>query len=289
MTRIRQSTVLVTGGAIGIGRLMAEGFLARGAARVVLWDINETTLQATAAELRAKGHTVDPYVVDVADPAAIAVAAGRVLAEVGPVDIVVNNAGIVVGKSFVDHSTGEIENSVRINVLGPMHVTAAFLPTMISRRTGHVVNISSAAGLLPNPDMSVYASSKWAVLGWSESLRLELERVDGALRVTTVTPSYIDTGMFAGVRAPLLTPIMQPTRIVDAILRGVENDKILVREPFMVKLLPFLRGVMPARVFDFVAGRLFGVYTTMKTFHGRVAAPADAAERVPTAVGKGGK
>jgi len=269
MTRIGESTLLVTGAASGIGRLLVERGLDRGAARAVLWDVNEEALVAVVDELREAGRTCFPYVVDVADPQAIHAAAERVLADVGPVDVIVNNAGIVVGKPFGEHDTGDIERTIRINVLGPMHVTAAFLPSMRERRRGHIVNIASAAGLLPNPSMSVYASSKWAVLGWSESLRLELEGEDRGVHVTTVTPSYINTGMFDGVRAPRLTPIIEPETIVAAILDAVEANRILLRAPFMVKLLPLLRGVLPTRVFDLVAGRLFGVYSSMDTFVGR--------------------
>jgi len=119
--------------------------------------------------------------------------------------------------------------------------------------------------------MSVYAGSKWAVLGWSESLRLELEQIGPNLKVTTVMPSYIDTGMFAGVKAPLLTPILQPDTITEAILNAIKRNKILLRKPFIVNLLPLLHGILPTRVFDTVTGRWFGVYTSMNDFTGRPA------------------
>jgi len=269
MSQIRGATVLVTGGAIGLGRLFAEKCLDEGARRVVLWDINEQNLARTTEELRRMSHTVDSYIVDVASPDEIDRAASSVLDEMGPPDVLCNNAGIVVGRAFHEHVAGEIEKTIRINVLGVMHVARAFLPAMIRRGSGHIVNVASAAGYLPNPKMSVYAASKWAVLGWSESLRIELERMSGNLHVTTVTPSYINTGMFDGVKAPLLTPILEPERIVSQMIQGVKRDKILVRAPFMVRLLPILRGILPARAFDFIAGRLFGVYSGMDSFVGR--------------------
>lgn len=271
MTSIRDSVVLITGGASGIGKLMAKNCLQQGATAVIIWDINPDSLQAAAAELSAGGNEVYPYLVNIGDTAQVQQSAAKVLAEIGAPHILINNAGIVVGKPFVEHSMDEIERTLQVNVLGMMAVTHAFLPAMLARRQGHIVNIASAASLLPNPRMSVYAGSKWAVLGWSESLRLELEQTGKNLHVTTVTPSYIDTGMFAGVKAPLLTPILQPDNIANAILQAVERNRILLRKPFIVHLLPLLRGLLPTRVFDTIAGRWFGVYTSMNNFTGRPA------------------
>jgi short-subunit dehydrogenase len=269
MTRIRDANVLVTGGAAGLGRLFAEKCLEEGARGVVLWDIDTENLELATRELRDHGHTVDSDIVDVANPEAIGRAAAAVLDRSGPPDVLCNNAGVVVGKPFQDHEAAEIERTIRINVLGVMHVARAFLPEMIRRGSGHVVNVASAAGYLPNPNMSVYVASKWAVLGWSESLRLELERSAGGLRVTTVTPSYIDTGMFEGVKAPLLTPILAPDRLVSDMIRAVKADRILLRAPFMVRLLPLFRGILPTRVFDLLVGRVCGVYDSMDSFVGR--------------------
>jgi len=117
--------------------------------------------------------------------------------------------------------------------------------------------------------MSVYAASKWAVIGWSESLRLEMKK-NGLqnIQVTTVTPSYIDTGMFAGVKAPLLTPILKPEVITKAIWQGMLQGKAFVRAPIIVNLLVILKRILPVKVFDFVVGDLFHVYTSMDTFKG---------------------
>jgi len=271
MSDFQGAFVLVTGGAAGLGRLFAERSLAEGAARIALWDIDEQSLMRATEQLRAEGHAVEPRVVDVSVPAEIEQAASAMIDEMGPPDVLFNNAGVVVGKAFHQHSAAEIERTIRINTLGPMHVARAFLPAMIERGSGHFVNIASASSYLPNPNMSVYASSKWAVLGWSETLRLELEQLNPNLRVTTAAPGYIDTGMFHGVSAPLLTPIMKPERIVAKIMRAVKKNKIVVRAPFTIVFLPVLRGILPPRVFDVVVGRLFGAYRTMDTFVGHSA------------------
>ncbi len=268
MTKIKDKTVLITGGASGMGKLLAKKCLIRGAKEVVLWDINEEALNATTAEFERLSYTVHPYVVDVSNAEDIEWAAKDVLSHVGSVDILFNNAGIVIGKSFVEHSDAEIQRTIDINVLGVMRVCKAFLPTMIAKGNGHVINIASAAGLVPNPNMSVYASSKWAVIGWSESLRLELEDLEEDLRVLTVTPSYINTGMFDGVKAPMLTPIMQPNDVVNRIIKAVEQNEIILRAPFIVKSVPILRGILPTRVFDFVAEKM-GVYASMDEFKGK--------------------
>lgn len=268
MTKIKGSRVLITGGASGIGKLMGQRFLEEGARHLVIWDINEQTLEQAASHWRDQGFEAYPYQVDVAQPEQIEEMAQDVLNNLGPIDILINNAGIVVGKDFADHSRMEVDATIDINVKGVMHMARVFLPAMIEQGHGHIVNIASAAAMIPNPKMSVYAASKWAVLGWSESLRLELERLNKSLHVTTITPSYIDTGMFEGVKAPLLTPILKPREIVDEIIKAIRKDRILVRAPKIVNLLPILRGVLPTRIFDFTAEHL-GVYDSMTNFKGR--------------------
>lgn len=269
MSEIRNATVLITGGAMGLGRLLAERCAAEGAARIVLWDINAEALEETASALRAGGAEVRTAVVDVSSLDAIRDEAARTLEAVGGVDLLFNNAGIVVGRPFAEHSHEDIERTIRINVLGVMHVARAFVPRMLEQGRGHVVNIASAAGLIPVPRQSAYSPSKWAVLGFSEILRLELEALGEDLHVTTVCPSYINTGMFDGAKAPLLTPILDQHVAADRIIAAVKSNRILLRMPFMVKLIPLLRGTLPARVFDLVAGRIFGVYKSMEEFKGR--------------------
>lgn len=267
MTTIKGKTVLVTGGASGIGKLMGESCLAEGARRLIIWDINKEAMLETVHEFRGKGHEVHAYQVDVSDVADIESAAYTVLEDIGFVDILFNNAGIVVGKEFAEHSHADIKRTVDINTSGVMHVALEFLPEMLHRKRGHIINIASASSFVPNPKMSVYAASKWAVLGWSESLRLEMERGNTGVKILTVTPSYINTGMFDGVKSPLLTPILQPNEITDQIMKAVKADDILLRSPMIVNITPLLRGVLPTRVFDFVA-EMFGVYDSMSKFKG---------------------
>lgn len=270
MSKITNRNVLITGGASGIGKRMGKRFLEEGARNVIIWDVNEDTLYETAAEWQRQGFAnVLAYAVDVTDTENVNDTALDVLEEVGGVDILVNNAGVVVGKNFEDHTERDIEITLDVNAGAVMQVTRAFLPGMIRRGRGHIVNIASAAGLIPNPKMSVYAGSKWAVVGWSESLRLELEAKYHHLNVTTVTPGYIDTGMFEGVTSPLLMPMLKPEEIVSKIIKAVKANQILVRAPWSVYLAPFLKGLLPTRVFDVVVGDWLGVYESMATFSGK--------------------
>jgi all-trans-retinol dehydrogenase (NAD+) len=278
MSSFKSKTVLVTGGASGIGKLMAKKALQRKAKSVILWDIDEVKLNETTAEFERKGYTVHPYIVDVSSQEDIEWAANDVLANIGEVDILFNNAGIVAGsKRFVEHTDKDMQMTMDINVLGVMRVAKAFLPAMLQQGFGHIINIASAAGLVANPNMSVYAASKWAVIGWSESVRLEMEADAPNVKVLTVTPSYIDTGMFKGVKPPLLTPMLDPNEFVERVMIGVERNEVNLKAPFVVNALPILKGILPTRVFDVVAGDLFGVYKSMDTFKGKEKASKEVA------------
>lgn len=277
MSAIKGANVLITGGANGIGKLMGQKCLQEGCANLIIWDINEPNLAKTRREFEGKGYKhIHTYAVDVSNTDDIERAATEVLLEIGNVDILVNNAGIVPGsRSFANHSVRDIEKTLAINVHGVMHVTRVFLNDMIAQRRGHIINIASASSLIGLPDGSVYAASKWAVYGWSESLRLELEREGGDLHVLTVCPSYIDTGMFKGVKAPLLFPLLQPEDITTRIIKAIKRNDLVLRAPDNVNIVPILKAALPIRVFDVVASYL-GVYQSMHSFEGR-----PEAERVP--------
>lgn len=270
---LRGAHVLITGAASGMGVLYAQRAAAEGAAAIALWDLNKATAADLANQLTASGTQAMAIEVDVSNRESIAQAAASTREFMGEPDIIINNAGIVRGATFWEHDpAGDIEATMRVNALGPMWIVREFLPAMIAdgARPKRIMNVASAAGTLANPHMSVYAASKWALLGWSESLRLELEKEKHRhIRVTTFCPSYIDTGMFEGVRAPLLTPIMTPQVAVDAAWRGMLRGTPVVSKPWTVKLGMAVRGVLPTRAWDFVADRIFGVYSSMDHFTGR--------------------
>jgi len=268
MTKIKGKRVLITGGASGIGKLMGESCLQKEASDLIIWDSNKEAVDICEKEFLAKGYKVTSYLVDVSNLNQIQEAAASVL-EDGAVDILINNAGIVAGVPFHQQSPHTISKTLAVNIEGVMQVTRAFLPAMIAKKAGHIVTIASASGMMSIPNMSVYAGSKWAVLGWSESLRIELDSMKEDLQVTSVTPGYIDTGMFKGVKPPLLLPLLKPKAIVASIIKGIELNKLFVRKPFMVNCLPFIRGILPTRIFDWLVGSVLGVYKSMDHFTGR--------------------
>ena len=269
--------MLITGAAGGMGRMYAERAVAERAASVTLWDRDTAALARTVDELgaRSRGRTgIRSYVVDVGDLGAIAKTAQRVRREVGNPDVLINNAGIVRGnRYFWETDNGEdTRPTMQVNALAPMYITREFLPGMIANayRSSRIVNIASAAGTLANPRMAVYAASKAALIGWSDSLRLELEQADHTnVKVTTVTPSYISTGMFAGAKGPVLAPVLEPEYVVDRVWRAMLAGTPLVELLWSVGVSRALRGLLPTRLFDRIVGDGFGVYRSMERFTGR--------------------
>jgi all-trans-retinol dehydrogenase (NAD+) len=269
------SRILITGAAMGMGRLYAERAVAEGAETVILWDINKVALAETTNALRVhadNSQEIVPMLVDIAERTAIERAAANVIENHGGVDVIINNAGVVRGTYFWEHENErDTEFIMKINALAPMFITHEFLKGMIDgKRPSRIVNIASAAGTLSNPKMSVYASSKWALIGWSDSVRLELKQEHhDNVKVTTVCPSYIATGMFEGVKGPLMTPIMQPDYVVNRVWNAMRAGKPMLMLPWTVHLSKVLKGILPQSWFDALAGNIFGVYNTMDKFTGR--------------------
>ena len=268
MSQIENKKALITGGASGIGKLMGKLLLQRGLHTLVIWDVNENSLLTTANEFKQQGFTVLTYMVDVMNTDAVIATAQQVKNDAGKIDMLINNAGIVVGKSFAEHSHNDIDRTMIINSSALMHIAKEFLQDMIADNNGHIVNIASAAGMVSNPKMSVYVASKWAVIGWSDSLRLEMENLKCNVKVTTVTPYYINTGMFDGVKSSII-PIVDPEVAAKKIITGIEKNKLFVRMPGIVYTLPFIKGILPIRWFDLIVGKWMGVYKTMDDFKGR--------------------
>ena len=264
----QNKTILITGAASGIGKRFAEKISANAGVTLLLWDRNPDQLKQIKQSLQSES-TVFICDVDIMDPTRITLESDRLIKQNLLPDIIINCAGIVVGKYFHEHTSLEIERTIRINTTGSMWVTHAFLSEMIKRGSGNIVNLGSASGYIGNPRMSVYAASKWAILGWSESLRIEMKQLKTAVQITTVIPSYINTGMFDGVKAPLFTPILETEEIVDRMISGVAKGKNQIKAPFIVHFVPLLKAVLPSSLFDWLAGNLLGVYNSMTSFKGR--------------------
>lgn len=269
--------MLITGGASGIGRIMGRICLEKGASNLIVWDINQANIDKTEAELSdvkpaeagvSKGQ-IHSYIVNVSDPQAIKSAYEKVKSEVGEVDILVNCAGIVRGNNTFDKQTvHDIDLTMDINANAPMYVALAVLPDMLRRDRGHICNIASAAGMLGVPKLSVYCASKWAVIGWTESMRVELKQARSHVRVTSVAPYFINTGMFDGVNSKVF-PILDPEKTAAKIIRAVEVGKSFRGIPFAYHFIRIWQGLLPNFLFDFIFGKVFGVYSVMDHFTGR--------------------
>ncbi len=183
---------VVTGGGRGIGVAVARK-LTRAGAAVVVSARSENEIESVAEGLRAAGRTAHAIVCDVTDPESVAAMAARARELLGSVDVVVNNAGIARSAPFLKVSLEQWETVHRVNATGPLLVTQAFLPGMLERGWGRIVNVASVASLIGNPYITAYAASKHALIGMARCLADELAGT--GVTVNSVCPSYVDTPM----------------------------------------------------------------------------------------------
>jgi len=266
MKEFKNKTVLITGGASGIGKIMVRLMLERHA-RVIIWDINREKLNKTISEFSDKGVVIG-FLVDVSNINQMHDVVKKVKQQIGVVDVLINNAGIVVGKYFHEHTDKEIEKTMAINAIAPMLITKQFLQGMLNQNSGHICNIASSAGIISNPKMSVYAASKWSIIGWSDSLRLEMKQLNKKINVTTIMPYYIDTGMFNGVQSKI--PILDPEVAAIIIVKAIEKNMKMITIPgYIYRLTRLGQAIMPINFFDFLMGKVLGIYKTMAHFTGK--------------------
>lgn len=268
MERIKGKNAVVTGGGSGMGRLIALSLAERGA-RVRIWDIDAAAMDRVVAEAAGRGLALSAARCDLSDKADIFRAAAETKAALGPVGILVNCAGVVSGKTFLETPEDRIELTLAVNLAAPMWTARAFLPDMIAADEGCVATIASAAGLVGVRGLADYSASKFGVVGFDEALRMELRARKSRVSTLIVCPFFVDTGMFDGVktRVPLLLPILKSAyaarRIVDAIARGKRR---LVMPRFVLATWPL--RLLPVAAFDFLC-TLLGVNASMDEFRGR--------------------
>lgn len=272
MSNFKEKRVLITGGASGIGKIMGRMSLEKGASALIIWDINQQNIDATVEELKCLGKVVG-YRVDVSNEEMVKQTYAQVKEYVGDVDILINCAGIVTSnKTFDQITSDEIYRTMNINSIAPMLVALQVLPDMVARNSGHICTIASAGGLIANPRMAVYSASKWAAVGWSDSVRIELQESRSKVRVTTVAPYYITTGMFNGVQSrilPLLKPEYAAAQVIKAIEKNTKMRCIMPWIPFPHHFVRLMQGLLPSVIFDWLFGQVVGIYHTMDKFTGR--------------------
>jgi len=273
MKDLRNKFVVITGGGSGIGQLMSIKLSQEGAI-VIIIDIRQELMDKTSQLIKEKNlsppHT---YVCDLSKREMIYNVAEKIKTEVGNVDIVINNAGIVQGKTFLEISDEQIQKTMDVNTMAHMWLAKAFLPNMIKRNQGHWVTIASAASLTGVCGLADYCASKAAAFGFHESIRLELKKqhING-VKTTVVCPYYINTGMFDGIKSSKyfwwLLPILNPIYVTNQIINAIKTDKELLCMPRIIYYVRALQSFLPISVCDWFAWFL-GISSTMDTFKGR--------------------
>lgn len=267
---LRAQTVLVTGGGSGIGRLLALGAAQRSAAHIVVWDINEPAAIRTVEEIRDLGVDASYDVVDLASDESVDEAGQAVRERIGGIDFLINNAGVVTGKDFLEQNHDDVERTFQVNTLALYRVTRQFLPNMLRNNFGSITVIASAASLTGVARQTDYAASKWAAHGFIESLRAEMRHQGHNVHTLSVHPFYVTTGMFEGANSPnVLLPMLEPADVADKTLRTLEAGKNQIILPKVAALADWLK-VLPVPVADRCRD-LLGINTTMDNFTGRPA------------------
>jgi NAD(P)-dependent dehydrogenase (short-subunit alcohol dehydrogenase family) len=220
---------VVTGAGSGIGRALALG-LARRGAKLAISDVDQTGLDGTAAAVRAAGAPVHAQVVDVSDREAMTAYAGAVTEHFGVVHQVYNNAGIAHSGSVLESDYSEYDRVFGVNLWGVIHGTKAFLPHIIASGDGHVVNVSSLNGFMAQNDMSHYCTTKFAVRGFTETLRIEMLQAGHRVGVTVVHPGGIKTNI-ANAAMESARAMGQEVTAEDEERRRFYNEKLLKMDP----------------------------------------------------------
>ena len=240
--QLQDSVVFITGASRGIGAAVARDVAQRGA-RLGLLARSADELEATLAASGGKGAYA---VADVADRDSIERAIAQLTAEIGPPDVLINNAGIGSYGAAIDVDPDEVERVLRVNFLGTVYATGAVLPGMRERRRGHVVNVASIAGRLGAPYEAAYSASKFAVVGWSEALAIELSAY--GIGVSMVHPGPVDTDFFRARGHAYERTFPKPVTAGDvskAVLHVLDHDSLERYVPRWLGFPLLVRALMP--------------------------------------------
>src|SRR5437764_7039070 len=251
---LEDAVVAITGAGRGIGRATAELFAERGA-RVCLADL-DGEVAGGAAE--AIGERASAYAVDVRSRESFADFIASAERVVGPIDVLVNNAGVMPSGPFLEASEAAMEMALAVNVLGPAHGMRLVLPGMLERGRGHVVNVASLLGRTELPGLASYTASKHALVGLTATVRREL--AGKGVTVSVVLPSVVRTELSAGIALPLgIGRLLQvePSAVAKAIVGSCQSRSREITVPRWLGLYPAVRPLVPGRLEDLVR-RLIG-------------------------------
>ncbi len=247
-------TVLVTGGGSGIGRALGEELAKRGAL-LVLTDINQKRLDEVSRSIAHCGGNVTALQLDVSDGIAVTALINDLVREMGRLDYLFNNAGIAVGGEACDCSLADWTSVVGVNLYGVIHGVSAAYPLMVRQGFGHIINTASIEGLVPFPCTVGYVTSKYAVVGLSNALRIEGK--DLGVKVSVVCPGFVDTSIFHDSkminidRRKVIESLssfggLTPQQCASVILRGVLKNKAIITVTFHARLLWMLHRLSPS-------------------------------------------
>ncbi len=279
----------VTGGARGIGRATAAA-LVRAGLKVAIGDVDVALADRTAEELSAAGGTVRAYPLDVTDPASIRAFVEGVEADLGPIDVFDNNAGIMPVGPFLDESPESIRRQVEINVMGVVHGAREILPRFVERRRGHLVNIASVAGKGGFPGGATYCGTKHFVVGFSESLRGEMQLAGVPVDISCVMPAIVQTELATGLKPARGIKNVTPEDVADAIVETLRRPRFDVFVPKVAGVANRVVGVLPRRGREGVMRALKADQSLIAADHGARAAyelrAASSASELPAGAAK---
>jgi 3-oxoacyl-[acyl-carrier protein] reductase len=233
MESLKGKIALVTGAGKGIGRAIAIA-LAKEGVHVGLLARNSSQLQGVANEMQGLGVKTSVVTADVANRTAVEAAATQIKKNLGPVDILINNAGTGTFGKFLELEPTEWENIIKVNLLGVYYMTRAVLPDMIERQTGDIINISSTAGQKGAAVTSAYSASKFGVMGLTESLMQEVRKHN--IRVSALTPSTVATELAIANKLTDGNPekVMQPEDLAELVIAQLKlNRRVFIKEAGM--------------------------------------------------------
>jgi short-subunit dehydrogenase len=240
-------TALVTGASSGIGRLLAQRFACEGA-RVALVARRAGELESLAAEISAAGGDALALPCDVSDLASVEQACAKTLEHFGRIDLLVNNAGYGHHRNFLDWDLADMEHMMRVNYLGALYFTKLLLPQMVDRGRGWIVFMASVAGRIGTPGESAYAATKFAMVGLSEALSIELG--EAGIHVLTVCPGVIRTPFFDAEALERMPPVarrqfVEPEKLVRATMKALARGSHLLTYPRWLSLACVVKALAP--------------------------------------------
>lgn len=237
-------TAAITGGARGIGRETARAMVAEGM-RVAIGDLDLDVARATADELSRGGTAVVAFPLDVTDADSVEAFVAGAEAELGPLDVYVNNAGIMPIGKFADETPASAARQIDINVHGVLNGAHAVLPRFTARGRGHLVNIASMAGKFGIPGTATYCGTKHFVVGWSEALLGELDYDDVPVDVSCVMPAIVNTELAAGAKKTRGVKSVEPTDVANAIVDALKVPRFDVFVPKTGSTVTRISALLP--------------------------------------------